>query len=54
LLPDLNFEFNEKENKCYVSYDIQYKDENKLKKMSLKHEFHLEYEKKEKSIKSCF
>ena len=49
---DLNFEFNEKENKCYVSYDIQYRDKkNKLKKMSLKHEFNLEYEKKEKNIK---
>ena len=47
---DLNFKFNE--NKCYVSYDIQYRDKkNKLKKMSLKHEFNLEYEKKEKNIK---
>ena len=48
---NLNFEFNEKENKCYVSYDIQYKDENKLKKMTINHKFNLEYEKKEKSIK---
>lgn len=47
----MNFEFNEKENKCYVSYDIQYKDENKLKKMTINHKFNLEYEKKEKSIK---